>query len=77
MNVESVRAGSRLRSRNESMAHAMVVAGLMERRGGGWPMMRRAMPAFNDSQPEIPSDRDSKTVRVTFRLNSELAVDEA
>ena len=77
MNVESVRAGSRLRSRNESMAHAMVVAGLMERRGGGWPMMRRAMPAFNDSQPEIPSDRDSKTVRVTFRLNSEFVVDEA
>ena len=69
MTVESVRAGSRPRSRNESMAHAMVVAGLMERRGRGWPVMRRAMLAFNDTEPEILNDRDGKIVRVTFRPN--------
>ena len=77
MTVESVRAGSRPRSRNESMAHAMVVAGLMERRGRGWPVMRRAMLAFNDSEPEILNDRGDKIVRVTFRLNPEPAMDEA
>lgn len=77
MTVESVRIGSRPRSRNESMAHAMVVAGLMEQRGRGWPVMRRAMLAFNDTEPEILNDRDGKIVRVTFRLNSELAVVEA
>ena len=77
MNVESVRAGSRLRSRNESMAHAMVVSGLMEQRGRGWPVMRRAMLAFNDTEPEIHNDRDGKFVRVTFCLKPESAVDEA
>ena len=69
MTVESVRAGSRPRSRNESMAHAMVVAGLMEQRGRGWPVMRRAMLDFNGIEPEILNDRDGKIVRVTFRLN--------
>ena len=68
MTVESVRAGSRPRSRNESMAHAMMVVRLMESRGRGWPMMRRAMRAFNDTEPEIRVDRGGKFVRVTFRL---------
>lgn len=53
MTVDSVRAGSRLRSRNESMAYAMTVVGLMERRGRGWPLMCRAMRAFNGTEPEL------------------------
>lgn len=77
MTVESVRAGSRLRSRNELMAHAMVVSGFMKQRGRGWPVMRRAMLEFNNTEPEILNDRDGKIVRVTFRLNPELTVDEA
>ena len=68
MTIESVRAGSRIRSRNESMAHAMVVARLMERRGRGWPMMRRAMLEFNGTEPEIVNDRIGGFVRVAFRL---------
>ena len=69
MAVESVRSGSRLRSRNESMAHAMVVAQLMEKRGRGWPLMRRAMRESNGTEPEIVNDEREKFVRVTFRLD--------
>ena len=71
MEVESVRAGSRPRSRNESMAHAMVVARLMERRGRGWPLMRRTMRDFNGTEPDILNEERGKFVRVTFRLNQE------
>ncbi len=67
MTVESVRAGGRPRARNQAMAHAMDVAGLMERRGRGWPTMRRAMQEFNGSEPELINDV-SKFVIVTFRL---------
>jgi len=68
MAVASVRSGSRPRSRNESMAHAMVVARLMEKRGRGWPLMRRAMREFNGTEPELANDEREKFVRVTFRL---------
>ena len=71
MAVESVRSGSRPRSRNESMAHAMVVARLMEKRGRGWPLMRRAMREFNGTEPEIVNNEREKFVRVTFRLDGE------
>ena len=71
MAVESVRSGSRPRSRNESMAHAMVVARLMEKRGRGWPLMRRAMREFNGTEPEIVNDQREKFVRVTFRLDAD------
>ena len=77
MTVESVRAGGRPRSRNQAMAHAMSVARLVERRGRGWLTMRRAMRAFNDTEPEILNDRDGKFVRVTFRLKPEAAGEEA
>ena len=66
MEVESVRAGSRPRSRNESMAHAMVVARLM---GRGWPLMRRTMRDFNGTEPNLLNEDRGKFVRVTFRLN--------
>ena len=77
MTVESVRAGSRPRSRNETMAYSMTIAGLMECRGRGWPVMRSAMRAFNGTEPELINDKDNKIVCVTFLLNSELAGDEA
>ena len=70
MEVESVRSGSRLRSRNESMAHAMVVARLMERRGRGWPVMRRAMREYNGTEPELVNEERGKFVRVSFRVDS-------
>ena len=69
MEVESVRSGSRPRSRNESMAHAMVVARLMERRGRGWPVMRRAMREFNGTEPELVNEERGKFVRVSFRID--------
>ena len=75
MTVESVRAGGRPRSRNEAMAHAMSVARLVERRGRGWLTMRRAMRAFNDTEPELVNDEGGKFVRVTFSLAPEAAED--
>ncbi len=69
MTVDSVRAGSRPRSRNQAITHAMVVARLMECRGRGWPTMRRAMQAFNGTEPELVNDQGGKFVRVTFWLN--------
>ena len=71
MEVESVRAGSRPRSRNESMAHAMVVARLMERRGRGWPVMRRAMREFNGTEPELVNEERGRFVRASFRTDPE------
>lgn len=69
MQVDSVRSGSLPRSRNESMAHAMVVAGLMERRGRGWPLMRRAMLEFNGTEPELVNEEEGQFVRVTFFID--------
>ena len=69
MSVESVRAGAHPRSRNELMAHFMVVRRLMERRGRGWPVMRRAMREFNGGEPELRHDERGRTVKVVFRLN--------
>ncbi len=70
MTVESVRSGGRPRSRNESMAHAMVVANMMERRGRGWPVMRDAMLDFNETEPVLVNDEGGKFVRVRFLLGS-------
>lgn len=70
MTPEEVVNGSLPRSRNEWMATAMVVAGLMEQRGRGWPTMRRGMRAFNGTEPElVNNDTGGKFVRVTLRLN--------
>lgn len=70
MSVESVMAGGRPRSRNESMAHYMVTMGLMEQRGRGWPIMRNAMIRFNGTEPEISQGNDGTFVRVRFHLSS-------
>ena len=70
LRVESVRFGSHPRSRNESMAHAMVVARLMEKRGRGWPLMRRAMLEFNGTEPDLLNAEQGGFVRVTFHFAS-------
>ena len=49
--------------------HAMVVTRLMERRGRGWPLMRRTMREFNGTEPDILNEERGKFVRVTFRLD--------
>ena len=70
MSVESVRAGGHPRSRNESMANYMLVTGLMEQRGRGWPVMRRAMRDFNGTEPEIMEGDASRFVRLRFHLEA-------
>ena len=67
MTVESVRAGAHPRLRNELMANYMVVKGLMEQRGRGWPVMRKIMREFNGTELEIVAE--TSHVRVTFRLD--------
>ena len=66
MTVDQARKGGAPRSRNEMMANAMVVSGLMERRGRGWLTMRHAMRRFNGMEPELVSDERNRLVRVTF-----------
>ena len=68
MDVESVRAGGHPRSRNELMAYYMLNRGFMEQRGRGWPVMRRAMRDFNDTDPEITQSRSGNFVRIRFHL---------
>lgn len=68
MSVQSVQAGGHPRSRNESMAHYMLVMGFMEQRGRGWPVMRRAMREFNDTEPAIVQDDARQFVRLRFHL---------
>ena len=70
MTVEQARRGGTPRSRNEMMANAMVVRGLMERRGRGWLTMRHAMTRFNGTEPELVNDERNRLVRVTFRTGT-------
>lgn len=64
--IDSVVRGGNPRSRNESIAHFLVVMGKMEQRGRGWPVIRRAMAAHNGTEPELEEDRESRWVRVTL-----------
>ena len=48
------------------MANAMVVSGLMERRGRGRLTMRHTMRRFNGTEPELLNDERNRFVRVTF-----------
>ena len=73
MTVEQARMGGAPRSRNEMMANAMVVRGLMERRGRGWLAMRHAMRRFNGTEPALVNDERNRFVRVTFHLGPEAA----
>ena len=71
MTVAQVRAGANPRARNDSMGHFMAGMGFMEPRGRGWLIMRRAMQAFNGTEPELVQDERNRFVRVTFRLSDE------
>ena len=73
MTVESVLAGGHPRSRNELMANYLLVMGVMEQRGRGWPVMRRAMREFNGTDAELLQDAGGKFVRVTLRFGKDLA----
>ena len=64
---ESVRAGGHPRSRNEMFANYMVTIGMMEQRGRGWPVIRRAMLEHNGTEPGLMEDRDARFLRVTLR----------
>ena len=66
MTVDQARKGGAPRSRNEMMANAMVVGGLMERCGRGWLTMRHAMRRFNGTEPDLVSDERNRFVRVAF-----------
>lgn len=68
MTVDKVLAGGLARSRNEAMANFLVVKRLMEQRGRGWPVIRRAMREFNGTVPELEQDRDNRYVRATLWL---------
>ena len=68
MTVARVRAGANPRARNDAMGHFMAGMGFMERRGRGWLIMRRAMRAFNGTEPELLQDTRNRFVRVTFHL---------
>ena len=70
MTVDQARMGGAPRSRNEMMANAMVVGGLMERRGRGWLTMRHAMRRFNGTEPALVSDERNRFVRVTFERDT-------
>ena len=68
MTVESVIAGGHPRSRNELMANYMVVMGMMEQRGRGWPVIQRAMREFNGTRAELEEDREAGFVRAKLWL---------
>ena len=68
MTIEQAQMGGAPRSRNEMMANAMVVRGLMERRGRGWLAMRYAMRNFNGTEPTLENFERDRIVRVTFRF---------
>lgn len=70
MTVEQACSGGAPRSRNEMMANAMIVFGLMERRGRGWLLMRNSMREFNNTEPTLVNDQNGSSVRVTFQLQS-------
>ena len=67
--VESVRAGGYSLARNQIIMCFLQNQGLVEQRGRGWPIMRKAMREFNGTEPELRNDEDNKFVRVTFRLD--------
>lgn len=71
---ESVRAGGYPRSRNELLANYMATMGMMEQRGRGWPVMRRAMLEHNGTEPQLEENRASRFVRVTFVFPEEANV---
>ena len=70
MTVDQARQGGAPRSRNEMMANAMVVGGLMERRGRGWLTMRHTMRRFQRHGAGSPQRR-AQPVRPGHVLDGE------
>lgn len=68
LTVESALAGHP-RSRNELMAHFMLVRRMMEMRGRGLPIVRREMRAFNGTEPELINDTSGRFVRLRLLLS--------
>ena len=64
--VDHARKGGARRWRNEMIANARVVSGLMERRGRGWVTMPHATRRFNGTEAELVNDERKRFVRVTF-----------
>lgn len=67
MTEATVLAGAAPRARNQLIAHFLLVSRLMERRGRGFPIMRKEMRAFNGTEPGLLSSADGRFVRVTLR----------
>ena len=67
MTAEAVRAGGGPRSRNEMIANLFVEFQLMEKRGRGWLLMRKAMQKFNGTEPDLLVDPGLDFVRVMLR----------
>lgn len=67
MTEATVLAGAAPRARNQLIAHFLLVSRLMERRGRGFPIMRKEMRAFNGTEPALVSSEDGRFVRVTLR----------
>ena len=70
MTVAAVKSGGRIRTRNEMIANHLLELRFMERRGRGWMVMRREMQDFNDSEPQIVHDADSRFVTIRLPLRS-------
>ncbi|MFM2246094.1 MAG: hypothetical protein RL071_2168 [Pseudomonadota bacterium] len=68
--LEAVRAGGTPRSRNESMADHLLACRLSERRGSGYPRMRKTMLAFNGTEPTLEEDREERWLRLTLWRNA-------
>jgi ATP-dependent DNA helicase RecG len=66
MTEATVLAGAAPRARNQLIAHFLLVSRLMERRGRGFPIMRKEMRAFNGTEPGLVSSQDGRFVRVTL-----------
>ena len=70
MTVAAVKSGGRIRTRNEMIANHLLELRFMERRGRGWMVMRREMQEFNDTEPQIVHDADSRFVSIRLPLRS-------
>lgn len=71
MTEATVLAGAAPRARNQLIAHFLLVSRLMERRGRGFPIMRKEMRAFNGTEPGLLSSDNGRFVRVTLRRSKE------
>lgn len=67
MTEATVLAGAAPRARNQLIVHFLLASGFMERRGRGFPIMRKEMRAFNGTEPALCNAADGRFVRVTLR----------